>query len=158
MTRTWPDDLMFRGVLSRRGVSWCIDAVLLGVALAALHVALLAVGLLTFGLGLPLLAALPAVPFLYTWLCVASFAATPGQALAGLSVRSDATLEPPDGLQALLYTAGYWLTLASGGLLLAVALVTPRHRALHDMLGGVVVARADALAAGRSGAARGAAA
>ena len=153
MTMTSPDDLMVHGVIARRIVSWGIDTVLLGFALAALHVALLAVGLLTFGLGLPLLAALPAVPFLYIWLCVAEFGATPGQWLAGLSVRSDATLAPPDALQALLYTGGYWLTLMSGGLLLAVALVTPRHRALHDMLGGVVVARADALAPGPSGAA-----
>ena len=157
MTMTSSDDLI-RGVIARRIVSWGIDAVLLGLGLAALHVALLAVGLLTFGLGLPLLAALPALPFLYTWLCVAEFGATPGQWLAGLTVRSDATLAPPDAFQALLYTGGYWLTLASGGLLLAVALITPRHRALHDMLGGVVVARADALASGHPGAARGVAA
>lgn len=146
MTEFRPDDRMFQGVIQRRILSWGIDAVLLAVGLAALHVALLAFGLLTLGLGLPLLAALPAVPFLYTWLCVASFAATPGQALAGLSVRADATLSPPDGLQALLYTAGYWLTLATGGLPFLLVLVTPRHRALHDMLGGVAVLRADALA------------
>lgn len=145
MTRTRPDDRLTRGVIERRILSWGIDAVLLAVTLFALHFTLLAIGLLTFGLGLPLLAALPAMPFLYTWLCVASFGATPGQALAGLCVRADATLAPPDAIQALLYTTGYWLTLASGGLLLLVVLVTPRHRALHDMLGGVVVLRADAL-------------
>ncbi len=158
MTRDWPNDPLTRGVIQRRILSWGIDAVLLAVSLAGLHVALLAVGLLTFGLGLPLLAALPAVPFLYTWGCVAGFGATPGQALAGLSVRSDATLAPPDGLQALLYTAGYWLTLATGGLLFLVVLVAPRHRALHDMLGGVAVVRADALASHGIGPARGAAA
>ncbi len=158
MTRTWPDDVMTRGVISRRILSWGIDAVLLAIGLFVLHMALLAFGLLTFGLGLPLLAALPAVPFLYTWLCVAGFGATPGQALAGLTVRSDATLAPPDGLQALLYTAGYWLTLASGGLLFLLVLVTPRHRALHDMLGGVAVLRADGLARGGVRTARGAAA
>ncbi len=144
MTRT--PDLLTRGVIARRLLSWGLDAVLLAVGLMVLHVVLLAFGLLTLGLGLPLLAALPAVPFLYTWLCVAGFGATPGQAFAGLAVRSDGTLAPPDGLQALLYTAGYWLTLASGGLPLLVVLVTPRHRALHDMLGGVAVLRADALA------------
>ncbi len=146
MTRFWPDDLMTRGVVWRRILSWGLDAVLLAIGLAALHVALLAFGLLTLGLGLPLLAVLPAMPFLYTWLCVASFGATPGQALAGLAVRADATLAPPDGTQALLYTAGYWLTLATGGLPFLLVLVTPRHRALHDMLGGVAVLRADALA------------
>ena len=146
MTRTWPDESIHHGVISRRILSWGIDAVLLAIGLAALHVALLAFGLVTLGLGLPLLAALPTVPFLYTWLCVASFAATPGQTLAGLSVRSDATLATPDGLQALLYTVGYWLTLASGGLPLLLVLVTPRGRALHDMLGGVAVLRTDALA------------
>ena len=158
MTWTAPSDLMTSGVIARRILSWCIDAVLLAVGLFVLHLVVLAFGLLTLGLGLPLLAALPAVPFLYTWLCVAGFGATPGQAFAGLAVRSDATLAPPDGLQALLYTAGYWLTLATGGLLFLLVLVTPRHRALHDMLGGVAVLRADALARGGVRTARGAAA
>ena len=134
-----------QGVLARRVVSWLADCVVVGLLLFGLHLALLAFGLLTLGLGLPLLGLLPAVPFLYTWLCVASTGATPGQALAGVSVRDAATLARPTGLQALLYTTGYWLTLATGGLLLLVALVTPRHRALHDMLAGVTVFRADAL-------------
>ena len=146
------------GVISRRLLSWAIDAVLVAVGLVALHVALLAFGLLTLGLGLPLLAVLPAVPFLYTLGCVAGFGATPGQSLAGLCVRSDITLTPPGGLQALLYTAGYWLTVATGGLLFLVVLLTPRGRALHDMLGGVVVLRADALTPHRLPSARGVAA
>ena len=144
MTGTF--ETMHQGVIPRRLLSWGLDAVLVSVGLVVLHAALLAFGLLTLGLGLPLLALLPAVPFLYTWLCVAGFGATPGQAMAGLTVRDDATLAPPEGMQALLYTAGYWLTLASGGLPFLLVLVTPRARALHDMLGGVAVVRADALA------------
>ncbi len=139
----WPDDAaLTRGVLGRRIVSWLADGVIVAVLLILLHVGLLALGLLTLGLGLPLLGLLPAVPFLYTWLCVAGFGATPGQAFAGVGVRG-ANLSHPSGLQALLYTTGYWLTLATGGLLFAVALVTRRHRALHDMLAGVLVMRTD---------------
>ena len=158
MTWTGACDPSTQGVIPRRLLSWAIDAVLLGVGLFALHVALLAFGLLTLGLGLPLLAALPALPFLYTWGCVAGLGATPGQSLAGLCVRSEATLSPPDGVQALLYTVGYWITVATGGLPFLVALVTPRGRALHDMLGGVVVLRADAVAPHRLPSARGVAA
>lgn len=135
------DAWLTHGVPSRRVLAWGVDLLLAGLLAFALHAALLTVGLLTLGLGLPLLGVLPAVPFLYCWLWVAAAGATPGQAAFGLAVRRDRDLGPPDGLQALLYTLGFALTIATGALWLLVVLVTTRHRALHDMLSGVTVVR-----------------
>jgi uncharacterized RDD family membrane protein YckC len=45
----------------------------------------------------------------------------------------------------------FYLTLATSGLLLLVALFTLRHRTLHDILSGLVVVRVRALTAGAGG-------
>ena len=39
----------------------------------------------------------------------------------------------------------FYLTLATSGLLLLVALFTVRHRTLHDLVSGLVVVRADGM-------------
>jgi uncharacterized RDD family membrane protein YckC len=82
------DYWLIEGVLIRRVFAWLIDVLLLGLILTALWFVLLLFGLLTLGLGLPLLGALPFVPFFYHWLFVAGRAsATPGQQALGLVVR-----------------------------------------------------------------------
>ncbi len=48
-------------------------------------------------------------------------------------------------LQALISVLVFYLTLATSGLLLAVALFTYRHRTLHDIVSGLVVVRENAL-------------
>jgi len=86
------------------------------------------------------------VPLLYHVLFVASGrSATPGQVLMDLSVRRDQDLGRPSLLQAVLFTAGLWLTLGAGVVWLAAALLTTRHRTLHDLVSGVVVVRSRAL-------------
>jgi len=103
---------------------------------------LLVVGLLTLGLGFAAIAAWPAIPFLYHFLSLLrTGSATPGQALVGLIVRRDEDLGPPTGLQALIFTVVFYLTLATSGILLLVALVTTRHRTLHDLASELVVVR-----------------
>ena len=110
---------------------------------------LLLFGLLTLGLGLPLLGVLPFVPFCYHLLFVAGPAsATPGQQALGLVVRRNDDLGRPTPLQAFVYTLVFYLTLATTGLLLLVALFTVRHRTLHDLASGLVVVRARALTGG----------
>ena len=110
---------------------------------------LLLFGVLTLGLGLPLLGVLPFVPFCYHLLFVAGPAsATPGQQALGLVVRRNDDLGRPTPLQALIYTLLFYLTLATTGLLLLVALFTIRHRTLHDLASGLVVVRARALTGG----------
>ncbi len=140
------DDVLTGGVISRRIFSWLIDGLLLALLCGVLWVFFLAFGILTLGLGFPLFAVLPFVPGLYTFLFVAGpAAATPGQWLMGVTVRREDDLGRPTPLQALVWTVGYYLTLAAGVIWLAVALVTARRRTLHDMASGLLVVRRQAL-------------
>ena len=140
------DYWLTEGVLARRVFAWLVDVLLIGLLLGALLLLLLLFGVLTLGLGLPLLGALPLVPFCYHWLLVAGPAsATPGQQALGLVVRRDDDLGRPTPVQAFVYTLVFYLTLAATGLLLLVALFTVRHRTLHDLASGLVVVRVRAL-------------
>src|SRR6185369_1855396 len=99
------DEDFIEGVLTRRCFAWLIDLMLIAVIFAALWTVLFIFGLLTLGLGFAAMAVLPAVPFLYHFLSLLRYAsATPGQVLLGLTVRRDADLGPPTGLQALIFT------------------------------------------------------
>jgi uncharacterized RDD family membrane protein YckC len=143
------DYWLTEGVLARRIFAWLIDVLLIGLIVAALWLVLLLFGVLTLGLGLPLLGALPFVPFCYHLLFVAAPAsATPGQQALGLVVRRNDDLGRPTPVQALIYTLLFYLTLATTGLLLLFALFTIRHRTLHDLASGLVVVRARALTGG----------
>lgn len=140
------DAPLLEGVLLRRVWAWLIDLLLVGGIVAVLWVVLVGFGLLTLGLGLPLLGLLPVVPLAYHVLFVAGGrSATPGQVMMDLVVRRDQDLGRPSLLQAILFTAGLWLTLGAGVVWLAAALLTTRHRTLHDLVSGVVVVRARAL-------------
>ena len=140
------DDGLIDGVMFRRVWAWLFDFLVVGGIMIVLWVMLMAFGLLTFGLGFPLLGMLPIVPLLYHALFVASGrSATPGQVLMDLTVRRDADLGRPSLLQAVLFTVGLWLTLGAGVIWLATALVTSRHRTLHDVVSGLVVVRNGAL-------------
>jgi len=140
------DYWLTEGVMTRRVFAWLLDVLLIALMLGALWFLLLLFGVLTLGLGLPLLGILPFVPFCYHLLFVAgAAAATPGQQALGLAVRRDDDLGRPSFAQAFVYTLGFYLTLATTGLLLLVALFTVRHRTLHDLASGLVVVRARAL-------------
>jgi uncharacterized RDD family membrane protein YckC len=140
------DDYLTRGVLTRRLLGWCVDAFLLAIIVAACWTSGLVFGLMTLGLGMPLLSLLPLVPLAYHCLFLASpLSATPGQALFGLRVRRNDDLGRPNFAQAVVCTLIFYLTLATSGLLLIVAAFTVRHRTLHDLLSGLVVVRDRAL-------------
>lgn len=134
------------GVMGRRVVAWLIDLVIVGICVAILWLVLVFFGLLTLGLGLPLLGVLPIVPIAYHVLYVAGRGcATPGQRLMDLTVRRDDDGGQPSLLQAIVFVGGLWLTLGAGVIWLAAALFTARHRALHDIVAGVVVVRRSAV-------------
>lgn len=140
------DEWLTDGVMGRRVAAFLIDGVLLAVLVVAAKIVLLTFGLLTLGLGLPLLGLVPLVPFLYVLLSVAAGrSATPGQQAMGLLLRRNEDLERPTALQALVWTIGLAATLMLGVVWVLVALVTVRHRTLHDLLAGVVVVRARAV-------------
>jgi uncharacterized RDD family membrane protein YckC len=145
-------DFLTGGVMSRRCVAWVFDAFLIAVLLFALWWILVMFGLLTFGLGFGAMSILPFVPFCYHFLSLlGASSATPGQQMMGLTVRRDYDLGPPTGLQALASVLVFYLTLATSGLLLVVALFTARHRTLHDLVSGLVIVRVRALAASGGG-------
>jgi uncharacterized RDD family membrane protein YckC len=140
------EELLTDGVLTRRLLAWLVDLVVIGIIVAVMWAALFTFGVMTLGLGMPLLGLLPLGPFLYHFGFLAGpMSATPGQALFGLAVRRNEDFGPPTALQALASTLLYYLTLATSGLLLLVALVTVRKRTLHDLLSGLVVVRSRAL-------------
>jgi uncharacterized RDD family membrane protein YckC len=142
------DDFLVGGALSRRCVAWVVDVILIALLVSMLWFILLWFGLLTFGLGFGAMAILPAVPFCYHLISLLGAAsATPGQQICGLTVRRNDDLGPPTGLQALISTIAFYVTIATSGLLLVVALFTVRHRTLHDLLSGLVVVRVRAMEA-----------
>jgi len=140
------DDYLTGGVMSRRCVAWVFDIILIALLVWVLWWILFTFGLLTLGLGFGALSILPFVPVLYHLLSLlGAHSATPGQQMMGLTVRRDFDLGPPTGLQALVTVVVYYLTLATSGLLLVVALFTRRHRTLHDLVSGLVVVRVRAM-------------
>ena len=143
------DYALTEGVLIRRIFAWLLDVLLVGLTLVVLWFVLLLFGVLTLGLGMPLIGVLPFVPFCYHLFLVASAAcATPGQQVLGLAVRRNDDLGSPSFAQAFVYTLVFYLTLATTGLLLLIALFTIRHRTLHDLASGLVVVRVRALTGG----------
>ena len=143
-----PDDyLLTHGVVLRRVIGWFADLLLLGLIMVVLWVVFMLFGLLTLGLGLPLLGVLPFVPFCYHILFLAGpSSGTPGQRIMGLLVRRNDDFGQPTALQAVISTIVFYLTLATTGLLLLVVFVTIRRRTLHDLVSGLVVVRGDVVA------------
>jgi uncharacterized RDD family membrane protein YckC len=142
------DEFLTGGVLSRRCVAWVIDIVLIVLLVWVLWWLMIFVGLLTFGLGWGAIGMLPFVPFCYHFFSLLGAAsATPGQRMMGLTVRRNEDFGPPTALQAFISVLGFYLTLATSGVLLLVALFTIRHRTLHDLVSGLVVVRVQALTA-----------
>jgi uncharacterized RDD family membrane protein YckC len=138
---SWEAPLL-AGVRRRRCFGWLADLLLVAGLVATLFGSLLLLGLITFGLGWWFLGLLPLAPFAYHCLFLSStLSATPGQALCGLIVRRDDDLGPPTLAQAAISTLIFYLTLATTGLLLLVALFTPHKRTLHDLVSGLVVVR-----------------
>jgi len=138
---SWEKSLL-AGVRWRRCLAWLVDLLLVAGLVATLFGSLLFLGLITFGLGWWFLGLLPLVPFGYHCLFLSStLSATPGQALCGLMVRRDDDLGPPTLAQAVISTLVFYVTLATTGLLLLVALFTPHKRTLHDLASGLVVVR-----------------
>jgi uncharacterized RDD family membrane protein YckC len=143
----WVSDAeMTDGAIARRVVAFVIDGVIVLIVCKALAAALFVFGILTLGLGFPLLGLIPVVPVLYNWASLVSpLSATPGQALLGLAVRRNEDLGPPGGFAAIIFVLGFYLSLALSGLPLLLALFNARHRTLHDIASGLVLVRSQAL-------------
>ena len=136
------DDLLTEGVLSRRIAAWLLDLLILSVLVGAFLLLATGFTLATLGLGFGIYTMVPIIPLAYFWISIAStLSATPGQAMVGLAVVDNASLNRPGAGQALIWIIGYWLTVGLLFLLLGIAIFSVRHRALHDILAGLVVVR-----------------
>jgi len=140
------DDVLTGGVISRRVLGWFVDCLIVGLLVSAYFVLATAFTVLTLGLGHGVYALVSLIPLAYFWISVASpMSATPGQAICGLTVVDNETLSRPGAAQVLIWIIGYWLTIGVLFLLLGIAIFSVRHRALHDIVAGVVVVRSRAI-------------
>ena len=139
-------DRLTEGVMLRRLIAWLLDGLLIVLLLGVLWLGGIVFGVLTLGLGFPLLHLLPLVPFAYNFACLAGpLSGTPGQRMMDLVVRRDRDLGQPTSTEALISVAAFYVTLLFGAIWICVALFTTRHRTPHDLLAGLVVVRARAL-------------
>jgi uncharacterized RDD family membrane protein YckC len=134
----------FRDVLARRVLAYLLDLVFIAIIGGVLGTALTLLTILSFGLLGVLLYILPAVGVLYGALTIGGrHSATWGMRLMSLEVRRTDGGRP-DFVQALIFSLLFYATIAlTSWLILLVALVTPRKRALHDLLSGLVIRRSD---------------
>ena len=134
---------LYDGLLWRRSVAYLCDVVTIGLLLVAGWFSLILLGLMSFGLLLPLVPLLVAlIPVAYHALQVGGrHHATLGMRLFGLEVKTW-TGGQPDVWQGFLMAALFYATLAfTCSLILLVSLFNDRRRTLHDYLAGVVVVR-----------------
>ena len=141
------DDVLTSGVPGRRVAAWIVDALILGCILGPLAWFLaLMVSVATLGIGWPVFTLLPLVPLAYhAGFLAGGQAATPGMRLLGITARENLELDLPTLGEAVVFTAGLYVTLAAGAVWLLVALVTRHRRALHDIVSGLVIVRTRAL-------------
>ena len=130
------DAQFYRGVGARRLAAFVIDAIvslLLGAVAAVLF------GIATFGIGfLAFIPAIAVAAFLYRWLSIARWSATPGMLAAGIELRryDGARFTQAD---ALLHTGLFTvMTLAVLPQMVSAAMMatSPIGRGLHDMVLG----------------------
>jgi uncharacterized RDD family membrane protein YckC len=134
----------FRDVLTRRVLAYLLDLVFIAIIGTLLGMLLTFLTILSFGLLSVLFVTLPAVGVLYGALTIGGFnSATWGMRLVSLTVRRTDGGRP-DFAQALIFSLLFYATVAlTSWLILLVALLTPRKRALHDLLSGLVILRSD---------------
>lgn len=133
------DAQFYAGAGARRLIAFCLDAA----AVAALtFAATLVATLMTFGAALALVAPIwLTVGFLYRWLSLSRWSATPGMRLTGVEAR-DLRGEPLGGAQAAAHTAGFvaaCLFVLPQIVSVALMATRPDGRALHDLAAGVAL-------------------
>lgn len=142
------DDYLTGGVVFVRCFAAVLDLVIVALLTALFYWALAVLGVLAVVPGYLVAGAMSGVPIAYNLLSLMRpCSATPGQAFMGLTVRRNDDFGPPTVAQSVIFIVLYYATMATSGLLLLVALFTPRHRTLHDWLSGLVVVRRRSLVA-----------
>jgi uncharacterized RDD family membrane protein YckC len=141
------DPALFEGILSKRIVAFCVDAVLVVCLLIPAAIIVFVLGFVTLGLGWLLFPPLFAiVALVYIVLTLGGPAsATPGMRITGVEMRtwSGARMFP---VLAVMHALVFWVSITVfTPLILLVALFTRRKQLLHDLLLGVVAVNSAAL-------------
>ena len=135
----------YDGVRSRRVFAFLIDYLIVALLLIPFGILVALLGLLTLGLGWALFGILaPVVALIYVWSTLGGpNQATTGMRMMGIRLeRLDG--QSVDGMLAIVHSVLFWAGNAVlTPLILLVTLFNARKRALHDLLLGTVVIRAD---------------
>lgn len=132
------------GVLTRRVVAYVFDLIFIALFGGLLFWAVAFVNLFTFGLLHGLFAFVALAPMLYATLTIAGrHGATWGMRMMAIGYRDENGLLPSLGQAFAVSFLFYFTFWATGGLILIVALLSSRHRTLHDILAGLVMVRTD---------------
>lgn len=137
------DRRLFDSIVLLRVLGYLIDVVFLAFLTGIVAVLLWIVGVLSFGLLMPLAALVVAVlPVAYHTWTIGAYGATPGMRLTGLEVRTLDDGSPPDYLQAFVMTALFYLSIGvTSWIILIVAFFNKRRRLMHDFFSNLVVVR-----------------
>jgi uncharacterized RDD family membrane protein YckC len=140
------DDVrVYDGVLTRRVLAFCIDYMIVAILVIPFAILIAIFGILTLGLGWMLFSILvPAVALVYVWNTLGGpDQATVGMRMMGIRLdRLDGSRV--DGMLAVVHSVLFWgLNVVLTPLILLATLFTDRKRAVHDLLLGTVVTRAD---------------
>lgn len=136
---------LYDGVVFRRVLAYCVDALIVAVLIVVLWLILAVAGLLTFGLLWWLMPVLALVPIAYdTVLIGGQFSATLGMRLLGIEVRNRKGGRP-DWIQALIFSLLFHATMAIfWGAPLLICFFNSRRRTAHDFLSNTIVVRRSA--------------
>lgn len=132
------------GVLTRRVIAYVFDLIFIALFGWMLFCAAAFLSLFTLGLLHFLFAFVALAPMLYATLTIAGrHGATWGMRIMAIGYRDEAG-SLPSLAQAFAVSFLFYFTFwATGGLVLIVALLSSRHRTLHDILVGLVMVRTD---------------
>lgn len=136
------DDTLYQGITVRRVFAYAIDVVVVSALAAAVWVGMGLLGVLSFGLLMPLLPiTVTLVPLAYHISMIAApGSATIGMRLLNIRVVSTTDGKEPTPLQAVIQIVAFYGSVAlTASFVLIIALFNPRRRTLHDILAGTVV-------------------
>lgn len=132
------------GVLTRRVIAYVFDLIFIALFGGVMFWTAAVLSLLTFGLLHGLFVFVALAPMLYATLTIAgSHGATWGMRMMAIGYRGENGTRPSLGQAFAVSFLFYFTFWATGGLVLLVALLSSRHRTLHDILAGLVMVRTD---------------
>lgn len=137
------DRRFFESIVALRVLGYLIDVVFLAVLTGIVAVLLWIIGILSFGLLMPIAALVVAIlPVAYHTFTIGAYGATPGMRLMGLEVRALDDGSSPSYLQAFVMTALFYLSVGvTSWIILVVALFNERRRLMHDFFSNLLVVR-----------------